>query len=64
MRLSDLEAVFPRMGCDECGKGDFFGPLVACGAIIDEKTYPFFQEVADSKRLSDRRIASLAPSRA
>ncbi len=60
--LSGLEVVFPRLGCDECGKGDFFGPLVACGAIISEKSYPLFQEIVDSKKMTDKKIAQLAPS--
>lgn len=59
--LSELEVVFPRLGCDEVGKGDFFGPLVACGVVVTEKNYRFFEGVNDSKKLSDKRIAALAP---
>jgi len=59
--LSSLEAVFPRLGCDEVGKGDFFGPLVACGAMITEDYYSAFEGVSDSKKLSDKRISILAP---
>ncbi len=59
--LADLEAVFPRLGCDEVGKGDFFGPLVACGAIITEQNYPLFSGIRDSKKMTDKRIGAVAP---
>jgi len=58
----DPEAGRPRMGIDESGKGDFFGPLVVAGAYVDEKLTPVLQElgVRDSKRISsDNRALSL-----
>ncbi len=59
--LSELEAVFPRLGCDEVGKGDFFGPLVVCGVVINERNYPLFDGICDSKKMSDKRIGVIAP---
>lgn len=52
-----------RMGVDESGKGDFFGPLVAAGVYLDETTARQMMElgVRDSKQISsDARIADLA----
>lgn len=49
-------------GTDESGKGDFFGPLVACGFVADgniaKKLIHF--GVADSKKLSDKKIVEIA----
>lgn len=32
----------PHIGTDESGKGDFFGPLVIAGVLVDEKTHNIF----------------------
>jgi ribonuclease HIII len=52
----------PRIGLDEAGKGDFFGPLCVAAVFADG---PGIQElcnmgVKDSKRFSDDAIAKLA----
>lgn len=54
---------FPMAGSDESGKGDYFGPLVVCAAIITEKDYPYVQElfVRDSKTLSENELNDIAP---
>lgn len=55
--------VRPRLGVDESGKGDFFGPLVVAGVYVNESVVRHWQEqgIKDSKRVtSDRRIADLA----
>jgi ribonuclease HIII len=50
------------IGTDESGKGDYFGPLVIAGVLVDKDNYAFFQElgVKDSKKLSDESIKKLA----
>jgi ribonuclease HIII len=51
-----------RIGIDESGKGDYFGPLVIAAVYVDEKTEPHLVAlgVRDSKRLQDNRILNLA----
>ncbi|MBE3577506.1 MAG: ribonuclease HIII [Limnochordales bacterium] len=54
---------YPRVGSDEAGKGDYFGPLVvAAVAVLDREgaTRLLQAGVADSKRLSDARCRELA----
>jgi len=50
------------IGSDECGKGDFFGPLVVSAVFVNEETRKQLSEIGvrDSKDLSDNKIASLA----
>jgi ribonuclease HIII len=53
----------PRIGVDESGKGDFFGPLCVAGVYINETMIPAWKNagIRDSKKIgSDRRIAELA----
>jgi ribonuclease HIII len=53
----------PRIGVDESGKGDFFGPLVVAGVFVSAEAIPALQElgVKDSKAVSsDKRIFELA----
>jgi ribonuclease HIII len=51
----------PRIGTDESGKGDYFGPLVIAGVYVDEKTESKLVElgVKDSKKISDPVILKL-----
>jgi ribonuclease HIII len=51
-----------RIGTDESGKGDYFGPLVVAGVYIDETDEGYIRDlgVKDSKRLSDSRVKELA----
>jgi len=51
-----------RLGTDEAGKGDYFGPLVIAAVWADPATIDLFKfwGVADSKKLSDGRAHSLA----
>ncbi|HYB01002.1 MAG TPA: ribonuclease HIII [Ktedonobacteraceae bacterium] len=51
-----------RIGLDESGKGDYFGPLVIGGVYVDEKTEGKLVAlgVRDSKQLYDNRILALA----
>lgn len=51
-----------RIGIDESGKGDYFGPLVIAAAYVNpiiERDLKLMQ-VRDSKRISDPRVLQLA----
>lgn len=52
-----------RIGIDESGKGDYFGPLVIAAVFVNATTQSELKlmEVRDSKKLSDGRILELAP---
>lgn len=57
------ELVLPRLGIDESGKGDFFGPLCIAGVYVNESVVRAWKDagIRDSKNISsDRRIAELA----
>ncbi len=57
------EMFLPRIGVDESGKGDFFGPLCVAGVYVNEGVVRAWQDagVQDSKNISsDRRMAELA----
>lgn len=51
-----------RLGTDESGKGDYFGPLVIAGVFLPEEQEEVLFElgVKDSKRFSDNRVRELA----
>ncbi|MBC7363507.1 MAG: ribonuclease HIII, partial [Candidatus Aminicenantes bacterium] len=51
-----------RIGTDESGKGDFFGPLVVAGFFLPEGQEEVLRElgVKDCKRLSDNRVIEIA----
>jgi len=50
-----------RIGTDEAGKGDYFGPLVVAGALVDERAERVLLALGtrDSKKLSEKRVMSL-----
>jgi ribonuclease HIII len=52
------ELVAPHMGIDESGKGDFFGPLVACAVYVDPDLAHAMQEIGvkDCKQLTDKAV--------
>jgi ribonuclease HIII len=52
-----------RIGIDESGKGDYFGPLVIAAVFVDATTQGelALMQVRDSKRISDGRILEMAP---
>lgn len=52
----------PRIGIDEAGKGDFFGPLCIAGVYADEAGVEKLRElgVRDSKTMQDKVIIALA----
>ena len=51
-----------RIGSDEVGKGDYFGPLVIAGVLIDKYSEKDLQiiKVRDSKKLNDRSISEMS----
>ena len=52
-----------RIGIDESGKGDYFGPLVIAAVFVDATTEGelALMQVRDSKKVSDGRILEMAP---
>ena len=57
------ELLLPRLGVDESGKGDFFGPLCVAGVYINGDIVHAWREagIKDSKNISsDKRIGELA----
>ncbi len=60
------EELFPRatgrVGTDESGKGDYFGPLVIAGLYVPEGQDEVLRElgVRDSKKCTDRKVQELA----
>jgi ribonuclease HIII len=52
-----------RIGIDESGKGDYFGPLVIAAVFVDTTTQGELRlmQVRDSKKISDGRILEIAP---
>lgn len=60
----DLNFHGTRIGSDEAGKGDYFGPLVACAVMATEEQAEKFKDIGvkDSKRLSPESIREKAES--
>jgi len=57
------DLLLPRIGVDESGKGDFFGPLSIAGVYVNENVINAWKEIGirDSKNISsDKKIAELA----
>jgi ribonuclease HIII len=57
------DLLLPRLGVDESGKGDFFGPLCIGGAYINEAVVRAWKDcgIRDSKNISsDNRMKELA----
>ena len=57
------ELLDPRIGVDESGKGDFFGPLCVAGVYINEAVINRWKDsgIRDSKNISsDKKIFELA----
>jgi ribonuclease HIII len=52
------QIVYPMIGTDESGKGDYFGPLVIAGALVDGDSERQLAAVGvrDSKQMSDSSI--------
>ncbi|MDX2065962.1 MAG: ribonuclease HIII [Fimbriimonadaceae bacterium] len=50
----------PRIGVDESGKGDYFGPLVVAACYVDDAISERLGGVMDSKKLTDAAALRLA----
>lgn len=63
MTASPPAASPARIGIDESGKGDYFGPLVIAAVFVDATTQKelALMQVRDSKKISDGRILEMAP---
>lgn len=49
-----------RIGVDESGKGDYFGPLVIAACYVEPWHEEFIEGVADSKKLTDKKALAVA----
>lgn len=61
--LLNPDLLLPRLGVDESGKGDFFGPLCVAGVYINAAVIQAWEGkgIRDSKNISsDKRMAELA----
>ena len=57
------DLLLPRLGVDESGKGDFFGPMCVAGVYVNEAVVKAWQDkgIRDSKNISsDKKISHLA----
>jgi ribonuclease HIII len=57
------DLLLPRIGVDESGKGDFFGPMCVAGVYVNESVLTQWKDkgIRDSKNISsDKRIGELA----
>jgi ribonuclease HIII len=57
------ELLLPRLGVDESGKGDFFGPMCIAGVYINEAVVRAWKDsgIRDSKNISsDKKMKELA----
>ena len=56
------EPLYPYIGTDESGKGDYFGPLVVAGVYLNPDTSKLLRSIGirDSKELSDYQIEQIA----
>lgn len=60
--LPPLDITGTRIGTDEVGKGDYFGPLIVAGVLVTDETAKNLESIGviDSKRLSDTTVSNLA----
>jgi len=63
MTAQHSQRTIERIGIDESGKGDYFGPLVIAAVFVDATTQHelALMQVRDSKKISDGRILEMAP---
>ena len=59
--INDLQCTEPRVGVDESGKGDYFGPLIIAGVYLTPETEAKLRKmgVKDSKLINDKKIKVL-----
>lgn len=63
MTAQHSQSTIERIGIDESGKGDYFGPLVIAAVLVDATTQGELKlmDVRDSKKLPDSQILEMAP---
>ena len=56
--------IYDTIGSDEVGTGDYFGPIVVTASFVDKTNKALLTElgVRDSKKLTDEKIISIAPT--
>ena len=61
--LNEELSLEERIGVDESGKGDYFGPLVVAGVYADKSDMKILTDlkVKDSKDMTDKRVLKVAP---
>jgi len=62
VKINEIKEPDNYIGTDESGKGDFFGPLVIAGVLIDKKSLIELKKIGvkDSKELTDSVINNFA----
>ncbi len=62
LKLPPMHTWNAWIGSDECGKGDYFGPLVVCAFALDRKQEKEFKHIGvmDSKKISNEDINRIA----
>lgn len=56
--------LYPQIGSDEVGTGDFFGPVCVCASYVEQKDLAILKElgVTDSKLMTDEKILEIGPT--
>lgn len=59
--ISEIKEIFPAIGSDEVGTGDFFGPIVVCAVVADQETVTLLKnhQITDSKKITDSKILEI-----
>ncbi len=60
--LPPLDITGPRIGTDEVGKGDYYGPLVVAGVLVTDETEKRLRAIGvrDSKTMADTTVVNLS----
>lgn len=55
--------IYPEIGSDEVGTGDFFGPIIVAAGFVRKEDLTLLEElgVIDSKKMEDSYILSIGP---
>lgn len=63
VRKDEFRNVYPQIGSDEVGTGDFFGPVCVVASYVEKKDLPRLKElgVTDSKKMEDSHILEIGP---
>ena len=58
-----IKVLYPQIGSDEVGTGDFFGPITVAATYVSSKDIAYLKSlgVADSKTLTDEKIRQIGP---